>query len=89
MPVKGNNKSTNQERNSVEEESQKPVESDGKDVHVEISEVAMQARQLLLHQVLEDILVGLRSAQVVVEVVRCEVALRDGHEAPVAGGRRW
>ncbi len=27
--------------------------------------------------------------QVVVEVVRCEVALRDGHEAPVAGGRRW
>ena len=73
---------TYQERNSVDEEGEEPVESDGGDVNVETTEVAVEVGQFLLHQVLQDILVHLRSTQVVVKVVHRKESFRDGHQGP-------
>ncbi len=73
---------THLEGHGVEVDGEEPVECDGGDVDVEALEVGGEPGQLLPGQVLEDLLVRLRPAQVLVEVVGDEVLLCDGDQAP-------
>ena len=75
-------KCTNLEGQRVQEQGQEPVESDGRDVNVQLLHVLLQIWKLGLYQFLQDLLISLSTAQHMVVVVAAEVFLRQGHQQP-------
>ena len=74
------------ERKYVEKDGKKPVERDRRQFDVHLGDVSKESREAVTEQILENLLIDLRSGQNPIEVGRREVLFSYRHQRP--GTRR-